>query len=146
MSDGYTNKHGRTFTRGLRPYLLIPKVLCVAGYFGGLLAMLLVDNAQRLHVWLVIPAAVGALALGVALLALQGTIMLRMRWLQVKLMLVILVIVGGHLAYETTGSTLINAALLGNAAVLIWLGRHKPRLGQNIATVYQQRKVKEQLL
>lgn len=139
MDQTFTNKHGRQFTRGVRPYLLLPKVLCVAAYFGGLIAMLLVDRPMRLHTILVLPAGAGAVMFGALLLLMHRSLLIRMRWLQMKLLLVAIGLIGGHVWYASTGSTGANAVLLVNAGLLIVLGRHKPRLGQDIATVYQQR-------
>jgi len=139
MGQTFTNKHGRQFTRGVRPFLLLPKVLCVAAYFGGLIAMLLVDRPMRLHELLVLPAGGGAVVFGALLLLAHRSVLIRMRWLQVKLLLVAVGLIGGHVWYAAGGSIAANTVLLVNATLLIVLGRHKPRLGQDIATVYQQR-------
>lgn len=180
--SGPVNQHGRKWGRGLRPWLLIPKVLCVAAGFGGTLAagvclatikpghsqgqiVLIATIARRIIDGLVIPSLVLTVMLSVGLLAMHGLYMVRMRWLGVKLLLVIGLmpwpLLGArsqmrwlvradpmvHSAYPAGGVTLgllnVAGALLLWIAI-IWLGRHKPRLGQNIATVYQQRKLKEQ--
>jgi hypothetical protein len=176
MSSGYRNIHGRRWGRGLRPYLLLPKVLAVAAYLGGLGAMLVLcvplpadteaaiavgRSLERLHERLLLPAFVVIAICGVGLVAVHGAILLRMRWLQVKLALLILV--GPWLHYALAGAVhrtqhrlsprytelmalgearLWVAALIVLIACIVWLGRHKPRLGQNIATVYQQRAIR----
>lgn len=142
MPKTFANIHGRRQTRGLRPYLLIPKVLCVAGYFGGLLTMLVSTDASRIHRLIVLPSLIGAGLLGALLLALHGPILLRMRWLQVKLAAAVGLGLG-HAWYLQGGGTGPVIGLLVGAGVVVWLGRHKPRLGQRIATVHQQRRMKE---
>ena len=178
-----TNQHGRKWGRGLRPWLLIPKVLCVAAGFGATLAAaacLLCVGAGDTHDqivtmatlglvlldWIVCPSLVIAAALGVWLLVTHGFHLLRMRWLALKLIVIIGLMpwpmLGGrsqmlwlietdpmcNSAYPA-GGVRLGLVNLGGAVLLwiaiIWLGRHKPRLGQNIATVYQKRKMKEQI-
>jgi len=162
------NRFGRKGGRGLRPWLLIPKVLAVCGAFGGTAAawvvMLTLDNAathesvvaqahvvQRLINWLVYPCVAAAALLGVALLTLHGKPLLRMRWLWLKLIVVILALpIPVRMAYDDAtwlveadsklnsaypaGGALMGAVHLSIAlmlwALVIWLGRHKPRLGQ----------------
>jgi hypothetical protein len=143
MSTTYTNKHGRKQTRGARPYLLLPKVLCVGAYFGGLLAMLVAEEAGEIHRVIVLPALGAAMLLGAGLLAMHGGILLKMRWLSTKLLLTMFGLVGGHIWFESRGGIAPIVMLVGVTVLVVILGRHKPRLGQNVATVYQQRKMKE---
>lgn len=112
----YVNVFGRRPGRGIRPWLLIPKVLAVAVYLGGLAAATfiwisggytalpagdprrawLLDLVGQLMVLLVVPALLAALTLG-ALLFLQypGTF-LRMRWIRTKLLTLLILIPAGH--------------------------------------------------
>jgi uncharacterized membrane protein len=168
----YQNVHGRKSGRGLRPWLLIPKVLCVAAAFGGYLAAAVLAGAERRDALLavldfvVLPGLIGATLLGAILVAEHGTILLRMRWMQVKLLAVLLLVPvhlwlrSGIVLHAPTVSrfdnpgvhTGLNMLTLGRAAVpvvltglIVWLGRHKPRLGQNVATVYQKRQLERRM-
>lgn len=168
------NIHGRKPTRGIRPWLLLPKVLAVFTLLGGLLAALILictsdprtpadwryleRTLTRLYHWMVVPGAVASIMLGVMLLLADGwRIMLRQRWLQVKLALLAVAIPGLHtlsrglllwIRYELVvgepdgphglldalGS--VTAAGVAVLVVVIILGRLKPRLGQNWARAY----------
>lgn len=161
------NIHGRTGGRGLRPWLLIPKYLCVSFILGGLLAILVLcltawsfpaQTDQRTTAWRliapifwvqVVPATALAILLGVALLALHFTAFIRMRWLLLKIPAVVLVVPLSHwyfsnsvAAYRTAG---LSPALLALPLALsliafigiATLGRLKPRLGQKYAPAPQ---------
>ena len=112
------------------------------------------DHIRRIGLWLVAPGATIAAGLGVALLIHHGSILLPMRWLQVKLALLVVVLpaivgVGAWLVRmideeltigEPDGPRGLIGALrllilvdLAVVGAIIWLGRHKPRLGQNVA-------------
>ncbi len=167
MGGAYVNRFGRKPGRGLRPWLLIPKVIAVAAGFGGTaaawVAFLRFDSGPRDRViqqarliadlidWLVYPSVAAAVVLGVALLALHGRPLWRMRWLWMKVGLVMLVMpwpvryvrvqVDGliHADPATHGSSPAAAVAAGQGglavALALWvvvivLGRHKPRLGQ----------------
>jgi hypothetical protein len=167
---GYSNQLGRRWGRGLRPWLLIPKVLCAAIYLGAMLsatALLvvadvksmpaMVDAAAFVSLYLAVPAAIGAVAFGGALLLLHGGILFRMRWFQIKLGLVMLLVPftilwsvmlhGQHTSADGFAVSFITkwfGLCVVLACVMIWLGRHKPRLGQSVTTVYQQRRMRSE--
>jgi hypothetical protein len=164
----YANKHGRKPGRGIRPWLLIPKVLSVAALFGGFLAASvllhthhptthaqwadLIENVGTLFQRLIVPAVFCVIAFGLLLLLQHWRVFLTMRWMRVKLLLLLLALPPLHL----TGRWLIGQARLALDAndldrvatlmarftltadlavlalvIVIWIGRHKPRLGQS---------------
>ncbi|MCC7203644.1 MAG: hypothetical protein IT441_01060 [Phycisphaeraceae bacterium] len=158
-----TNIHGRKPGRGIRPWLLIPKVLCFATLLGGLIAALGIAMSARpddpasaqqaartiaviVH-WTIIPGGAGAFLFGLLLLLQHPAVFLRLRWLQLKLVLlpalILLHLYTRHLNKSlpdhpaTPGNLtslrgmLLAAVLL--TALIIFLGRHKPRLTQNWA-------------
>ncbi|GAB4186328.1 MAG: hypothetical protein Kow00105_00850 [Phycisphaeraceae bacterium] len=166
MSE-YVNRHGRKPGRGVRPWILIPKVLSVAALFGGFLAasvLLHTHHPASLEDWghliemvstvfrrLIVPAVLLVVVFGVLLLWQHWRVFLTMRWVQLKLVLLLLTVPPLHL----TGRWLIGQArdaLAGGdldrvvtlmfwftvtadlavlaLAVVIFIGRHKPRLGQ----------------
>jgi hypothetical protein len=178
----YRNIHGRKPGRGLRPWLLVPKMLCVALALGGLAAAAALANPfgastpetalqfrevhhhlALIYTRVVIPGTTGAALLGLALLLHTGRIMLRQRWLQVKLALLLLVLPGlhglsawrlhvleariaspgklplaadgGHAETAAALTWVFAMALLGLAALatVAAIGRQKPRFGQNWA-------------
>lgn len=164
-----TNRFGRKGGRGLRPWLLMPKIVAIAVLLGGLVAIaVLIETSprqthdenqavyahvMRLFQWMVVPGALVAMACGVGLAAMHGTVMFTRRWMVVKLCVIV---VGGallwvllsfhldHIGREMSvgdpdgprGPWGMLALLCEVAAVglvgIIWLGRHKPRLGQPI--------------
>jgi hypothetical protein len=127
----FTNIHGRKGTRGVRPFLLVPKVLAVAVYFGGLTTAALIwfvlvegdagtvaARARRLQCVvqigflfrvLIVPALLVAMAAGVMLLLQHRRQFLHMRWLQVKLAVLALGVPGAHL-YLSTRLRLVRLA------------------------------------
>jgi len=157
------NRFGRKPGRGIRPYLLIPKLLCVATYFGGLVSAGAIAWAQtpaEAVALLERADLAGWLCAKVALLVQHGRVLLRMRWLRVKLVTLAIAVpllhwvVSGRLAAArelgpaADPETLARAynqfrlALAGAIVVSAWvvfLGRHKPRFGTPVATVAQQR-------
>jgi uncharacterized membrane protein SirB2 len=116
-SPNLTNRFGRRPGRGLRPWLLLPKLLAVALYFGGLAAvatlwfsadfsslapfdprrLLLLDHIGFLIRHLVVPALLAAMVFGFALHIQHAREFIRMRWLQVKLVTLALYIPSAHL-------------------------------------------------
>jgi hypothetical protein len=166
----YQSIHGRRPGRGTRPYLLMAKIVLVATLIGGLislLALILVpsmpvsdegrrtyaDALHRGYTWIIIPSLVGSMAMGLCLLACTGSPLLRMRWLQVKALLIAACVPVLHsvirnrsqalqslLATDGADLKAITALhtqiLWGTVAALIFavttamLGRIKPRLGQ----------------
>jgi uncharacterized membrane protein len=179
-AGNHVNIHGRKGGRGIRPWLLIPKYLCVSVYLGSLVViaallglgggpMLDVDLAVRvIAVFVTIPAGLMSAAFGVLLLLQHPQAFLRMRWMQAKLLVVFLVLPGlelfgiwyyrglvashdtwenGQLSYfiwrdgdhELRWVLAIVLATIGVAISAIILGRLKPRLGQRVKTMAEQR-------
>ena len=173
----YVNKHGRKAGRGLRPWLLIPKVLAAGTYLGILVAtaaMWFMENGniaagagmdQRQIVeflsvmfrFVVVPVLLVALIFGVLLFLQHPMVFLRMRWLQLKLMLIVIFVPLSHFfmssrlgilreacieqkpwggAENETSFGLIVVVLV--TMLIIFLGRQKPRLGQNWAKTYDK--------
>lgn len=101
------NIHGRRAGRGLRPWLLVPKVLAVGCLFGGLVSALLLLTVARpspqdtaawahwlnvisiLFRYLVVPASLAVVSFGLLLTLQAPRILLAQRWLQVKLLLLV---------------------------------------------------------
>ncbi|WP_428939853.1 hypothetical protein [Fontivita pretiosa] len=173
MTQSYVNKFGRKPGRGIRPWLLLPKIIAIAIYLGGLASVLaiwifsdvaalsladprrqfIIDLVGGLMVRLVIPALVLALLLGVGLFFQYPRHFPLIRWWQTKMILLAIVIPTSHffcrwqfLILRHTDQQAASAlaasrlawglafALLGSILVVI-LGRLKPRLGQNPASV-----------
>lgn len=176
----HINMHGRKGGRGIRPWLLIPKYLCVSVYFGSLVAMAVllamgdgptfdVDLAIRaIGFFMTIPAGVLSAVFGVLLLLQHPQAFLRMRWMQAKLLVVSMVLPGlelcgiwyyrglvashdtwenGQLSYfiwrdgehDLRWLLYIVVGTIVAAICAIVLGRLKPRLGQRVKTVAEQR-------
>jgi len=175
MPPTHTNQYGRKESRGYRPFLLIPKVIFVALYLGSLAAILaiwlasdfpslaasdprrlmLLDQISLLIMYLHIPLLLGALAFGAALFLQHPRVFLRLRWLQVKLLCLLILIPASHFflasrfarledpsadrARAATAATQFTVGLAITLAASIWiiiLGRLKPHLGQNWAKAY----------
>ncbi len=169
----FVNQFGRRPGRGVRPWLLIPKLLAVAVYFGGLAAaaalwwdggwgrldkadpsrLLLVERVSVIFVRVVVPGLVAAMLLGTVLLWHHGRVLLRMRWLRLKLVMVAIGVPTMHLIMSSRLGQLRQAAvdhqvndsaasqftwalivLIAWSLALIVLGRLKPRLGQPTAS------------
>jgi uncharacterized membrane protein len=116
MRTVYSNQHGRRPTRGIRPWLLIPKVMCVALFLGSLAAANFIwftsrwtelDAADGHRLWtvnligsmmrfLTVPALLLAIGFGFALLLQHPRTFLRLRWLQLKLACVLVAIPASH--------------------------------------------------
>lgn len=129
------NRFGRKPGRGLRPWLLLPKLICVGLYLGSLAGVLVLilpggfsalpaDDAQRiwtienisnLVVYLTIPALVGALLLGAGLFGQHPRVFIRMRWVRVKLFLLAVLIPSAHLASSSRLARLREEYHLGIA-------------------------------
>ena len=170
------NKHGRRPGRGIRPWLLIPKILSVAALFGGFLAAavllhasapqtheqwtFVITTASTLFLYLIVPAVLCVVLFGVLLFWQHPKVFLKMRWFQVKVVLLILTLPPLHL----TGRWLIHharealdagdldrvAELMGRFTltvdiavialiVVITIGRHKPRFGKRPIALAEQR-------
>ncbi len=173
----YTNRHGRKWGRGLRPYLIVPKLFFVAGFLGGLMGTLMIVYAQpvpatpaewaghldlvhRAYSHLIVPCLVGAMLFGLVLLSSHFRAFIRMRWFQVKIFLVAVGVpclhvymydrmqmltrfvqeerfveataYRGHMASGTV-------AALAFGLVVLFLGRVKPRLGQDYGRTFGKR-------
>lgn len=172
----YKNKHGRLPGRGLRPWVLIPKILSIGALFGGFLAAAvilhsnqpktpeqwntLIETVGTLFTHLIVPAVLCVILFGILLILMHFRVFLSMRWVQVKLVLLLVSLAPLHFA----GRWLIGHARMALEAgdldrvdvlmgrftltvdlavlaliVVIVIGRHKPRLGQRPKTVAQQR-------
>ena|SRR5688500_6994240 len=156
--------------RRLRSWLIVAKVIAVALYVGGLAAVTfiwvgsnynaippgdprrqwLLALVGRIMVFFVIPLLIVAMVLGVSLLLRHPREFLQMRWLHVKLVLLLLLVPAGHFWCRAQSLKLRDAAatvetqaaaaralsyglvgtLLGSLAVVV-LGRRKPRFGQS---------------
>jgi hypothetical protein len=170
----YENIYGRKGGRGWRPYLLIPKFLFVASFWGGVLTLLVVgflgpapktaadwsreaEFIRNTYHGVIIPAISATLIAGAALASAHLRVFLRMRWLQVKLILIAIFIPAFHLFTASRSLALRDAighgdllsarhlrgqlfggaiATLAFAFAMILLGRLKPRLGQNYARTF----------
>ncbi|MEX2670492.1 MAG: hypothetical protein WD294_00140 [Phycisphaeraceae bacterium] len=166
----YQNIHGRTGGRGLRHWLLIPKLLGIATYFGGLVAAAaiilvfkpetagqwrdLTQVLRAIFVFAAIPGLTVAMICGLLLLRQHNWALWRMRWMKIKLAILLITLPVLHLFMsgrlerirETgeggTAMTQFNIGLtvaIVTAIVVIVLGRHKPRLRQPGRTLAQPR-------
>jgi len=161
------NRYGRRGGRGFRPWLLLPKVIAVGAWVGGLAAVMVLlkqmdqpeaDRATLLHGieaierWVLTPALTAATLLGIALLLQHPGIFLRTRWVQLKLLLIFGVLAplwrvaewrmqgwgdadSPIAADELSLVRGLVVAALAVTAVIVVVGRHKPRLGQRVSSV-----------
>lgn len=171
MCATHRNRLGRSGGRGLRPLLLLPKVLAVAVYSGGLAATVfvwftrggasgppsedLIFLVRDLITRLVVPALLVCLLLGTALTLMHRDVFTRLRWWRTKVALLVPGLPLSHWFMATRLVRLHDAAVAGQAdaaarnqfsaglvvvllgsLLVIVLGRHKPRLGQNWARDY----------
>src|SRR4051794_27195763 len=117
MTETYTNHSARQSRPGARPWLLISKVIAFSIYIGGLATVLalwiasgftsfdltdprrtlVLDQVGTLMVFLVVPALLLAIFLGVGLLLQHPKQFIRMRWMQVKLLSLTILIPFSHL-------------------------------------------------
>ena len=178
----YRNIFGRTWGRGHRPYLLIPKFCCVAGFLGGLISLFVLaylrpppathdewlahaNLVSRGFRFVVVPSLAGAMALGLLLLSSHFKVFIRMRWLQVKLVLIGLFVPGLHYLMRNRALALWEQlepgddparalavrsqmawgtlATIAFALIIITLGRVKPRLGQDYGRTFAKPKDKQ---
>lgn len=151
--------------RGARLWLIVAKVICVAVYAGGVTTVLgvwlwsgmthmqlddpqrqwVIDMTRFVLVYLVVPALLGAIFLGLALLLQRPRELIRMRWLQVKLIGLVVLIPTAHLFCRSRMGILraatdqsvsnqmatqlviaFSVALIGSLIVVV-LARVKPR-------------------
>lgn len=156
------NKHGRKGGRGIRPWLLMPKVLAVGCVVGGLMAMLVIalsdldvgGEVLRLILKSVVgPGVLVAMVCGVGLFAQHAVVFWRMRWLRVKFVVVMCLLGSLLLLWDKVGGGIGGGAgmiglrmnllvSIGLVVVLVVLGRMKPRLGMSVMKV--EKKIKEE--
>lgn len=119
---GYLNKHGRRPGRGIRPWLLIPKILSVGALFGGFLGAAVLLHASDPHTheqWahlietvstlfrrLIVPAVLCVVLLGTLLLLQHPKQFVKMRWFRLKAALLLLALPPLHF----TGRWLMSQA------------------------------------
>lgn len=112
------NVHGRRPGRGLRPYLIVMKILAVGTFLGGLVAvevgLLLApqptgieawrseaDTLQRIYNFAILPGLATALAFGALLFASIWRVIIRMRWFMTKMVLIGLAVPALHVYLST---------------------------------------------
>ncbi|MCC6579564.1 MAG: hypothetical protein IT440_03925 [Phycisphaeraceae bacterium] len=168
--------------RGWRPWLLLPKVLAVAVYFGSLAATATawigrasalpsqadLCLAHLLLTRLVIPALTITLLLGALLTLQHPRVLAAQRWWQAKAAILFILVPGAHLFMASRMMLLRQAMaspgqpelamglarqmemgfvlILAASAVVMFLGRHKPRFGQNWARTFAKIGSREALL
>jgi hypothetical protein len=140
------NIHGRRPGRGLRPYLIVAKLVCVAAFLGGLMTLLATTLAEpppqsqeawahraeyigRIYRWVIVPGVTGAEVVGVLLFVSIWRVMLRMRWFLLKAALIIVCMPTLHVLTRHQLAGLRMAALADSATALppeiqmaIWAG------------------------
>jgi len=110
----HINKHGRRPGRGLRPWVLIPKILAVGALFGGFLAAAVIlhsNQPKTLDQWdtlietistvfthLIVPAVLCVILFGILLFLMHWRAFLSMRWFQVKAVLLLVSLAPLHFA------------------------------------------------
>jgi len=126
--EEFKNIHGRKLTRGIRPFLLIPKVLAVAVYFGGLVAAAAVwfivpgpqnkldptaitriDQIGRLFDFVIVPGLLAAILFGVLLFFQHSASFARLRWWQIKMVVLLAGVPGAHF-FMSSRLALVRAA------------------------------------
>ncbi|MDH3584969.1 MAG: hypothetical protein OER86_12225, partial [Phycisphaerae bacterium] len=116
------NIHGRKGGRSWRSILLVPKLLAVAMYVGGLAAALavclatdpqdqsqweqLVDSLSAIFIWAAVPGLIAAIILGLLLLWPHRRVLWQQRWLRVKLATLVVAIPLMHWGMSSTLATL----------------------------------------
>lgn len=151
--DPVANIHGRKWGRGFRPWLLLPKYLCVSLLLGGLFATLVLTPVMpdaggadarwrligRIYRYEIVPATLGSLVFGILLLLQHPRAFLRMRWMIVKLIMVLAVVPASHLqmSHELNLDYIVREYIAVKTVICLLafgvitvLGRLKPRLGQ----------------
>lgn len=112
-ADKPRNIYGRRPGRGLRPYLIVLKILSVAAFFGGLMVVLIavlgrpapqnsagwhdeIALVHRIYIGVIVPGLVAALVFGTLLFASIWRAMLRMRWFVAKMILIAVAVPALH--------------------------------------------------
>jgi hypothetical protein len=145
------NSFGRRGGRGIRPWFLLPKVIAVGCYVGGLAAMFVLwltgdmrasSRAMVYLLWmttylrkyLIVPSLLVAIVCGVLLFLQHPRTFIKLRWLRVKLALIAVTVPAAHL-FLWSHFRLIDASVgsaraqLDHAAVL----QFKVGLGATLA-------------
>ena len=107
----YVNIYGRKGGRGVRPWLLIPKVLCLSIFVGAYVAATVLWFYYRLGysdraVWpvravsvvflsVIVPSLIATLLFGLLLFAQHPKVFITRRWLQAKLVIAV-ALIGTH--------------------------------------------------
>jgi hypothetical protein len=179
-SSLYQNVYGRKPGRGIRPYVILPKYVFVSIFVGGLFSMLVqgfllptpdqTEDWRRRewlltnsYVFVIVPGLLGGMITGLVLLFTHFSVFIRMRWLQVKLVLIAICVPTLHfymrgkaqelhavLARGTAEDLQTAAALWSDlrggtiasiafALMIVFLGRIKPRLGQDYGRTFTHR-------
>jgi hypothetical protein len=131
----YVNIHGRKGGRGIRPWLLIPKVLCLAIFVGAYVAATMLWFYYRMGysdgaAWpvravsvvfrgVIVPSLFATLLFGVLLFAQHPKVFITRRWLQAKL-LIAAALVGVHTnargTFQSIKAVVLDAAWQGETA------------------------------
>lgn len=135
MTSSPPNRFGRRPGRGIRPLLLLPKVVAVCIYVGALAGasvlwftfhfsslepadphrLLFLKQVSLLIRFVAVPALLAAVCFGVALLLQHPRQFLRMRWLRVKLISILIFIPSAHLFLSSRMALLRDAFSRGVA-------------------------------
>lgn len=165
MATYQTTPPVRRGGRGLRPWLLLPKFICVCVAFGALVTGLvlwvaetasrsngLLEIEHRIFGHVMVPAIIGALFFGLLLFLQHPRGFSRLRWLQIKLAVVVIflpvihvwvssqLVALGYPEGKGDGATLVTWLYIAviTLVLLMILGRQKPRLGQNWARDFRR--------
>ncbi len=131
----YVNIHGRKGGRGVRPWLLIPKVLCLAIFVGAYVAATVLWFYWRLGysdgaVWpvravslvfrsVIIPSLIATLLFGLLLFAQHPKVFITRRWLQAKLVIAA-ALIGTHTiargTFQSIKAMVLDASRQGETA------------------------------
>ncbi len=131
----YVNIHGRKGGRGVRPWLLIPKVLCLAIFVGAYVAATVLWFYYRLGysdgaVWpvravsvvfrgVIIPSLIATLLFGLLLFAQHPKVFITRRWLQAKLVIAV-ALIGTHTiargTFQSIKAVVLEASWPGDTA------------------------------
>ncbi len=131
----YVNIHGRKGGRGARPWLLIPKVLCLAIFVGAYFAATALWFYYRLGysdgtVWpvravsvvfriVIVPGLIATLLFGLLLFAQHPKVFITRRWLQAKLLIAV-ALIGIHTiargTFKSIKAVVLDASWQGEPA------------------------------
>ncbi len=126
----YQNAYGRVGGRGLRPWLLLPKVFAVGVYFGALVATTVIwfvqvnapsmmrltpgggiEQVSFMFRFVIVPALLGTAAMGVMLFIQHPRVFSRLRWWQVKAGMLVLGVPTAHFFVSSRLAALRQAEL-----------------------------------